>query len=171
MIFREFKSLKKGVLRVVFLLSVVILLSMIAGCTPEKNGSTYAVSGVADLSRNGHISKIIDLNGEWEFYPGVLLSPSDFDNPDNFLKPVFLHVPGDWNKLQGAKGIGTYRLKVMLPAERKNYSVKIKWVRTICKVWADNTLLAQIGEIREPVQNSIPEGNIAITDVNTEGPP
>ncbi len=169
MTFREFKSLKKINVRVICAVCVAFLLLFITGCTQEKNRSTYAVAGAADLSRSGHFSKIIDLNGEWEFYPGVLLSPSDFENPDKFLKPVFLHVPGDWNKLQGAKGIGTYRIKVMLPAERKNYSIKIKWVRTICKVWADNTLLAEIGEIKDPVNNSLPKGNMAITDFNTEG--
>ncbi|PKL15411.1 MAG: hypothetical protein CVV49_21310, partial [Spirochaetae bacterium HGW-Spirochaetae-5] len=167
MVLREFKSLKKINVGVVCAVSAAFLFIM--GCTQEKNGSTYAVSGVADLSRSGYIPKIIDLNGEWEFYPGVLLTPADFENPDKLLRPVFLHVPGDWNKLQDAKGIGTYRLKVMLPPERKNYSLKIKWVRTICKVWADNNLLAEIGEIKDPVQSSLPKGNIAITDFNTEG--
>ena len=167
MVFREFKPLKKINVGVICAVSAAFLFIM--GCTQEKNGSTYAVSGVADLSRSGHISKIIDLNGEWEFYPGVLLTPADFENPESPLKPEYLHVPGDWNKLQDARGIGTYRLKVMLPAERRNYSLKIKWVRTICKVWADNTLLAEIGEIKDPVQNSFPKGNTAITDFNTEG--
>jgi diguanylate cyclase (GGDEF)-like protein len=167
MVFREFKSLKKINVGVICAVSAAFLFIM--GCTQEKNGSTYAVSGVADLSRTGHISKIIDLNGEWEFYPGVLLTPADFENPESPLKAEYLHVPGDWNKLQDARGIGTYRLKVMLPAERRNYSLKIKWVRTICKVWADYTLLAEMGEIKNPVQNSLPKGNIAITDFNTEG--
>ncbi len=168
MAFREFKSLKKNNFRVICILSAAIIFSFITGCTLEKNNSTYAVSGVADLSGNEYSSKIIDLNGEWEFYPGVLLTPADFANPDKRLKPLFLHVPGDWNRIQGDRGIGTYRLKVMLPSGGMHYSIKIKWVRSICKVWVDDTLLAEIGKIKIPVQDSIPEGNMTITDFTSD---
>ena len=165
MTFREFISLKKNILRVVSFLSVAVLLICISGCSPRKNSSTYAFSGVADLRGNGNNTEIVDLNGEWEFYPGQLLTPDDFNNPQKKLNPVFLHVPGDWNSIQGDRGYGTYRLKVLFPSDRTNYSVKIKWVKSICKVWADSNVLTEIGEIRTPVEDSLPGGYMTVSDL------
>ncbi len=163
MAFRELMSLRENIFRVIF---IALILLFAAGCAPRKNSSTYAVSGIADLSKNSDISEIIDLNGDWEFYPARLLTPADFNNPVKALRPVFLYVPGDWNKLQSDRGTGTYRLKVLLPPGKTNYSIKIKWVKTICKVWADNTLLTEIGTVNEPVEDSIPGGYMAVTDFN-----
>jgi len=165
MLLREFISLKKNIHGVI---CFVFLFSFIIGCAPQKNSNTYAVAGFADLSKTGRMNEIVDLNGEWEFYPGKLLTPADFQNPDTILKPVFLHVPGDWNKIQNAKGYGTYRLKILLPSEKTNHTIKIKWVRTICRIWADNTLLSEIGQIEEPVENSIPKGSMTITDLTSD---
>ncbi len=159
--FREFISLKDNIFRVI--LAAFILL-IVSGCSPRKNSSTYAVSGVADLSKNGNILEIVDLNGDWEFYPGKLLTPADFNNGESLYNPVSLYVPGDWSKLQKDRGFGTYRLKVLLPPGMTNYSIKIKWVKTICKVWADNTMLAEIGSVKDPVENSIPKGYMSVTD-------
>ncbi|HNX23235.1 MAG TPA: diguanylate cyclase [Spirochaetota bacterium] len=164
MAFREFISLKKNIHGVFCFILIAVLLICSAGCTNRKNTSSYAVSGVADLSKNGYTSEIIDLNGEWEFYPGRLLSPSDFKSSDKQFKPVFLHVPGDWNKIQNDRGYGTYRLKVILPPGRMNYSIKIKWVKTICKVWADNTVITEIGTVKEPAEESLTGGYMSVTD-------
>lgn len=164
MVFGEFKSLKKSIHGVLFFIVSVFLLVCFSSCTPEKNSSTYAVSGVADLRGSCCTTEIIDLNGEWEFYPGRLLSPADFKNSERTLTPVYLHVPGDWNNIQSDRGYGTYRLKVLLPPVRTNYSVKIKWIKTICKVWADDTVMTEIGTIKEPAEESLTGGYMTVTD-------
>jgi len=164
MTFREFKSLKKNINGVIFFIFISVLLICLTGCTQKKNSSTYAVSGVADLSKNGNSADIIDLNGEWEFYPGLLLTPADFEFAGGKYTPVFLHVPGDWNKVQSDRGYGTYRLKVLLPPGRINYSLKIKWVKSICRVWVDNSLNTEIGKIKEPPEESLTGGYMTVAD-------
>jgi len=164
MAFRELTSLRESVFRVACFIFLAVLMIYVAGCSPRKNNSTYAVSGVADLSRNGNSTEITDLNGEWEFYPGQLLAPADFKNSTKFFTPVFLKVPGDWNMVQNDRGYGTYRLKVLLPPERKTYSIKIKWIKSICKAWADNTVLCEIGKIKKPPEDSLPGGYMAVTE-------
>jgi diguanylate cyclase (GGDEF)-like protein len=168
MTFRELKPLHKSIHRVFFVILSVSLLICFISCTPRKNSSTYAVSGIADLSKSGYSSEIVDLNGEWEFYPGRLLSPADFKNSEKLLITTYLHVPGDWNKIQNDRGIGTYRLKVILPPGRTNYSIKIKWVKTICKVWADDTVMTEIGTIKEPAEESLAGGYMTVTDFSSD---
>jgi len=168
MTFREFIFFKKCILRALSLIIIAFSVTFVLGCTPRKNSSTYAVAGVADLSRDVNNSGIVDLNGEWEFYPGLLLTPADFKNPEKSLKPVFLHVPGDWNKIQKDRGFGTYRLKVLLSPQRMNYSVKIKWIKSISKIWADDRLLAEIGTVKEPPQDSLPGGYMAVADFGSD---
>lgn len=68
----------------------------------------------------------IPLDGEWEFYPGVLLGSSDFEKT-NEIEKTLLQVPGSWNGAwpedkASAYGSGTYRLRILVdPIEAKPY--------------------------------------------------
>lgn len=168
MVLREFIFYNKNGFRVACLAFMFFFITLISGCGQGNNSSISAVSGVADLSGNEYKSEIIDLNGEWEFYPGALLTPAELNDAGRLLKPLYLHVPGDWNSIQGDKGYGTYRLKVLFPSGRINYSIKIKWIKSICRVWADDNLLAEIGEVKDPPEDSLPGGYMAVRDFSSK---
>ena len=95
-----------------FLLTGNVLASDHISQTPEK--------GVLDLSGKT-ISKntLISLNGEWEFYWEMLLTPESFS--DAAGKGIMVTVPSYWQsyKVNGKKlpgmGYGTYAMKLILP--------------------------------------------------------
>lgn len=149
------------------ILAVALLLSA-SGCGKAEPSQNHAVKGVADL-RDGRIqSSVVELNGEWEFYPGRLLSPGEFDDKIAGER-IYLKVPGDWNRIMGARGFGTYRLKVLLPDDYTQYSLKLIWVKSAAKVWIGGMLLLEQGVIDDPVEKSMPGDYITIADFRPAG--
>ncbi|WNS46425.1 ATP-binding protein [Paenibacillus sp. MMS20-IR301] len=83
----------------------------------------------------------MNLDGEWEFYEGELLSPEDF-RQGRHAPPAYLSVPDTWNgkNLDGGmsrKGSGTYRLQVMLKNTDDILGLKIGSIRMSHRLFID----------------------------------
>ncbi len=142
---------------------VILCIAVYSGCPDENRLPVRVINGVADL-RDGTVkNSIVKLNGEWEFYPGRLITPDEFQSM-HVSDMVMLRVPGDWNSIQKDRGFGTYRVKVLLPDRNTNYSIKLLWVKSVAKVWIDNNFLFEQGVIRDPVERSTPGDYITISD-------
>lgn len=147
----------------------VACLVLAAGCSSGDLPQNHVIRGTADL-RDGRVySSVVELNGEWEFYPGRFLAPGEFNDRIRGER-IYLKVPGDWGSIQKAKGFGTYRLKVRLPDDYTQYSLKLIWVKSVAKVWVDQKLLLQQGEIMDPVEKSVPGDYISIVDFRPVNP-
>jgi len=155
-------------LRSIYTVTLYLLFSLIVtGCANSDSRHRCAVNGVADLRNSKLYGTITRLDGEWEFYPGRLISPIDFDGIISG-KRNYLKVPGDWNRVQGAKGYGTYRLKVILPESYPPLSLKMLWIKSVSKVWIDDRLLLQQGVLPANPSDSLPGDQIAIADFRPE---
>lgn len=98
--------------------------------------------GFIDLSQwDFEHDGIAALNGEWDFYSDVLLSPADFDTktlPQRW--PV--QVPSRWvsigdGGIMADQGIGTYRLKVKVNEGIPLYGLKTKNIRSAAKLFVN----------------------------------
>src|SRR5690554_1393584 len=69
---------------------------------------------------------IIQLDGEWELYPGQLLSQQDLHSlsGQGELVPKMIQVPGSWSSLMETKGMATYRLRIQFGDERAVFGLK-----------------------------------------------
>ncbi len=94
-----------------------------------------------DLKKAG----IVNLNGEWEFYPGSLLSPGETAHAPG----RFMEVPGSWGKKQlfskPARGCGTYRLSVKLPDKSGNLFLKVQNIRMAHRIYINGNLMKESG--------------------------
>lgn len=101
--------------------ALLILSQLWVGLSAALTQRPVAVDGVLDLrdwdfARNGAIF----LDGDWHFWRDQLVAPAQM-NAD--LPPSLLAVPGRWTSQSvdgvplSAEGVGTYRLRVLLPAE------------------------------------------------------
>jgi len=142
---------------------VIFCILSAAGCGADNNLYKPVVKGVADLSDGRLNNSIIELNGEWEFYPGRFILPDEFDDKLTAYE-VYLDVPGAWNGIQPAKGYGTYRIRIILPQNYTNYSLKLMWVKSSAKLWIDNALLINQGIAADNEAASVPGNYITITD-------
>jgi two-component system, LytTR family, sensor kinase len=109
---------------IVFLI-IITFISMLLLSMPEnkqgKSTSLQAVKGKLELADwNMEHTKILPLDGEWEFYWNQLLTPEDF-SAKNKVRPKpagYMTVPGLWNgKVVGKTeipvfGYATYRLVI-----------------------------------------------------------
>lgn len=118
--------------------------------------SPEAVQGRLDLtgwdfSEEGGVQ----LNGEWEFYRGQLLTPENFKptTPDGKL-PIptsIVQIPGKWNRYieeggkAGAEGVGTYRLVVQLRAEEGIYGIHTDNIRSSNRIYMNGHELGASG--------------------------
>lgn len=76
------------------LLSCLLLMAIYQYTSPNFD-APQARQGVLDLSGWDFGTKsFLNLDGEWEFYPGRLLFPEDFQNGDAQSPPSYAVIPG-----------------------------------------------------------------------------
>lgn len=150
-----------------------------------KGDRPQAVQGVIDLrSWDARHDGIMKLDGEWELYRDVLLSPEDF-HPVKAGKEVpaasaMIQVPGKWNDditEQGerrAKGYATYRLQAkIIPGETVVYGLRTSNIRSASKVYLNGQEIGSSGSpaasASEGRQNNMPfMGFASVTGDNME---
>jgi len=134
-------------------LGLIIILIIAMKCLFFQNNNVKAPvceNGFLDLSNwdfknDGNVK----LNGEWEFYPNILLSPKDI-NSDIVSKKLYIDVPNPWisklsNNIISDRGIGTYRLKVRINKEFYMYGLKTTRIRSANKIFVNGREVAQSG--------------------------
>jgi two-component system sensor histidine kinase ChiS len=105
----------------------------------------------------------IRLDGEWEFYPGVLLMPEDFIKKQIKKTPVYFPVPGLWNGHTAdgaplpAHGYATYRLMIRLNAVGKILGLQQKRMGTAYRLWVNDTLVISNGKVGPSADTMIPQ--------------
>jgi len=141
---------------VITLSAIVFVLLVITNSRLETDHSIhpYAQKGYLDLSnwdfdKNGNIQ----LNGEWEFYWGRLLTPDDFANAKSnstISLDGYIKVPSPWHGTIGSvklsdKGVATYRLKVKLGSINIMYGIKTTSIRMSNRIFVDGFEVGKSG--------------------------
>lgn len=131
---------------------LIIILILVMNCFiyPNKVKEPLCKNGFIDLSnwdfsRNGNVK----LDGYWEFYPNVLLSPDDVNNkllPQSF----YVNTPSRWisqitNNIISDKGIGTYRLRVKTDNKNYMYGLKATSIRSSSKIFVNGREVGKSG--------------------------
>lgn len=139
-------------------ISIIIVLIVISNLLiinfPNQESKYIAKKGVLDIQDwkidgEGNIK----LDGEWEFYPGVLLEPEEI-KADGFKEyekiRKYVKVPGPWkdylNEEGSSDGSGTYRIIVRLP-EDEIYGIKTRTIRTASRVYLNGQEVASVGSL------------------------
>jgi hypothetical protein len=117
--------------------------------------------GVLDISDwNFKQNGIITLNGQWEFYWNQLLDPNYFHTSKN---KKYIKLPGVWNRylydnecLLG-KGFATFRIRIKNKIKNEKLGLRVHFHFTAYKLWINNNLLAQNGNVGKTKETSIPQ--------------
>ena len=125
--------------------SAVILLFLFFGL------SSHAQS-VFDLRKEG-FEKSIELNGNWEFYYGELLTGNEKERP----LPDYIEVPYDWALLehQGFQkaGVATYETTLLLPDKHDHLGLYIPHAFSAYRLFFNGALVHNQGDV-QPSQKS-----------------
>jgi adenylate cyclase len=165
--------------RQALLIALLTGLLACALCLPADSQG-LAVNGTASVG-DADLRRGVDLDGEWEMYPSVLLGPGDFARaaggaaesvaggsgsaPALHARPhaarVLIRVPASWSATYpGLKpqGAATYRLVLRLPDHpAEPVGLHLKRVATAYRLYGNGSLLAENGTVSprpEGVQGS-----------------
>lgn len=106
---------------------------------------------LSDVDQNG----LIDLDGDWEFYPNVFIHPSDdFNSYKNNMK--YINVPRVRNQMniEDSYQYGTYRM--VIDVDEGNYGFKFRMVRLSYEAYINGNLAAThgtVGSTKEKTQS------------------
>lgn len=139
----------------------------------KPQGEFISQNGFMDLSTwdmNGNIF----LDGQWDFYPHVLINPEeeDFDSYKDIRRTI--SVPGDWsdslNDNHSPNGSGTYRLRIKVSKDQL-YGIKTRTIRLANKVYINKGKIIETGKPYIDIKNYLPDSKYKIgfgASVNTE---
>jgi serine phosphatase RsbU (regulator of sigma subunit) len=134
--------------------SLILIILFISGCYKSNVHKPSAVDGVIDLTSHSFTSqKIVNLDGQWEFYWEQLLDPEHFRVNTDLLQKKYGAVPATWDKLlpggSGAypKGYATYRLRVLLADHQATYGIHVFSLNSAYKIWVDGKVIAAAGKV------------------------
>lgn len=137
---------------------ILILISCagFVGCKSNKIPPPTVKKGQVDLSQwNFEGSRIIELNGDWEFYWNTLATPASLTKNNKQLpKSQFVKVPSTWTnyKLDGKMlpphGVATYCLRIKLPQPTSmRLGIFIPKIWSATKVWVNDSLIYSSGKV------------------------
>jgi len=128
------------------LISAVIILT---GATAGAQVPT-AEAGVLDLSDWDWSEGTMVLRGEWEYAPGELVDAEGFELIPT-SRVMMESVPAAWiqgEKRQGiAFGVGTYRLRVILPDAAGDIALRTARIRTAATIMANGEPVHALGSV------------------------
>ncbi|TGK00174.1 adenylate/guanylate cyclase domain-containing protein [Leptospira langatensis] len=132
------------------LLIFILFFLCLVSCSPKPLILPSVQKGVLDLRSWDFSSQpILDLSGEWSYYPQVLfqdLTPSS--STDRFYM-----VPSTWP----GDGYAVVRLKVLLPEHQKRFAIYSKWQSTAFRLILNGKAVASSGIPGKTKETSIPD--------------
>jgi PAS domain S-box-containing protein len=137
-----------------FLALTILFLFFLAACNYhiQTKVPPKAIKGVLDLTNwDFRWDGLIDLSGEYAFYWKQHLNPLDFSKPILPQKTGFIRVPGYWNsyevngKTLPGDGYATYRLKILLNAQKEPLALKFLSMGTAYTLFLNDQKISSVG--------------------------
>lgn len=115
-------------------------------------------------------AKTIELAGDWEYYPGLLISPSEMAALDTSRDPHFFTVPGVWSEsflnrgFLSGDGYATFSLKINHGLKGIPLSLKVPEMETAYNLFIDGVKMASNGVVATSYQSGKPGYRPRIVD-------
>ncbi len=126
------------------------MFSILTGCTGSDKPAV--INGVLDLgNRDFQKDGSIEINGLWEFYPGMLLRPGDFKKNEKHNGLSYIKVPGMWRSQSWldssfpAKGASTYRLNIINCRDLSPKTLVLNRIYSAYRIWINGVLADEKG--------------------------
>lgn len=152
-------------LRTYLSLSLLLILSILAGCSVASNEldtELKAASGMLDAEKiQLETNELISLNGEWSFYWNQLLEPADIQRGAG-ERTGYIDMPSNWNtyKLDGENlprtGYATFVLDMRVPKPEQAKGILVPTMYSNYKLWVNNELLSVSGQVGTDTEQSVP---------------
>lgn len=149
------------------IITITLLPAIITFISQKEKEMPKGQKGFLDLSswdfnQNGSVK----LDGEWRFYPNLLLTPQDMNKFPTASEHV--QVPGRWSKgelkgIQKDDGIGTYRLKIRVNNDLDIMGIRIKNIRLSYKIFVNGKEMESCGNPAADEKSGYVANNLPMT--------
>ncbi|TGL88698.1 serine/threonine protein phosphatase [Leptospira congkakensis] len=115
-------------------------------------------------------TKTIELVGEWEYYPGLLISPTELTSLETIREPNFFKVPGVWSDsfinrgFLAGDGYATFTVEILHGQKGIPLSLKVPEMETAYNLFVDGVRLTSNGIVSASYQTGKPEYRPRIVD-------
>lgn len=166
------KKQRNSILILSFLMILMILMYIFFIFQSKQSSEAFAKAGTLNLkSWDFEKHEIVQLNGQWNFYPSMLKSDINADTPS-----INKIVPDYWEEDSNLKfsphGFGTYKLKITGLKPNSIYGVDLPDQVTSYSLYANNKKIAKNGTVSKEggtyIPNWHPMTNALQTDENGE---
>ncbi len=127
------KEFLKSFLFFIFCVAGLVILTVFMSF-PIKDTVMQARNGELDISKVKLDKKIINLQGQWEFYFGQILTPRELEGKE----ADYINLPEEWTKFNYPRfGSATYRLTINTDKPER-LTLLIPSISDAAKVWVNN---------------------------------
>lgn len=153
MVCRKVTKVKFAVLLIATLTILLLIIKNSANVNSTSKDVPTAENGVLDLRQwSFKEDGMLRVDGQWEFYENQILWPKDFEN--NGLRDFkYANIPGVFPN----QGYGTYRVKLLFSDEDELFSIKIDFIQSAYKLWANNHEVMLAGKVGKDKEEMVPE--------------
>lgn len=138
-----------------------------------------SVTEVPPVAKKGHLTADLHLSnplhtiqmiGEWEYYPGLLVSPTELPEIKSIREPHFFTIPGVWTKsfldkgFLAGDGYATFQIELQHGLKGIPLSIKVPEMESAYNLFVDGEKLASNGFVSTSYQTGIPEYRPQIID-------
>ena len=156
-----------------FVITNLLIVFLITLFISAKANDNSVKDGTIDLSQYNWNTDVVNLEGEWDFYWRQLINPTN-DNLSNHKK-LAISVPGPWTKVKlndstkcTSEGFATYRLKIIIPNEDREYALQLYSIFTAYKLYVNSELKTTVGKIALIRDEAQPEFRPQIIPIKVE---
>ncbi len=141
-------------------------------CNIVEKNEVRVEKGIIDLRKFDFSSnQTISLNGQWEFYPHIFLSPNKPENDTIF--PHYIEVPMAWNvapqsPMPKAKGFATYRIKILIPHTKNQFGFKMQSFCSSYILFVNGKEITKDGIVGNCKKNYIPQWSPHAVDFSAD---
>lgn len=148
--------MKKNIIIVLAITLLFLIVFWLGNRDYFLNSAPIVHNGKAIISSNElKENSNIKLNGQWSFYPNILISPNDSFNTYKD-RHILIDVPSNINSLlernQEGLNIGTYQLKIKVPTEG-DYGLYIRTIRQANRIFINGEEVGAKGNPSASVQD------------------
>ncbi len=160
----EVLSISKIRLSIINLGIIFGLMLCLSGCSEPASVTTAAKDGALDLRERDLSEQSVMLQGEWEFYWKVFLTPAEFGQEHPLKTKHLIALPHSWNgyvwegqHLTG-DGYATFRLMLHIREQdmEKNLVLRIPTIFHSYKLWINGKLYTEVGQVGTDRSNTVP---------------
>ncbi|WP_240344169.1 ATP-binding protein [Paenibacillus sp. SYP-B3998] len=112
------------------------------------------------------------LDGQWQFYPGKLISSQDIQSEESQFRNI--QAPGDWGSVldkdsSSSHGYGTYRLRILIDPLKKPVAFWLQGIQASSEVEINGIVSGGIGKPAANANEYTPKNVSYTTSYSVEG--